>query len=150
MQRWFSFGVVMLLVLASGLSAGMDVRSRVAGAGIVEVRVAIYTSVIQEYAAEVERALEYAWQVNGTRYEVTTSIIGRQQVLGRELPSIYDDAFDVLVIPGSGRPYVDAADPRWRSAVRDFVAGGGGYVGICGGANLASMGFRERWSINAV
>ncbi|MGC9307440.1 MAG: BPL-N domain-containing protein [Thermoplasmatota archaeon] len=150
MQRWLCYMGLVMLLLAPGLSAGMPVHSSTAGADTVEVRVAIYTSVIEDYAAEVERALDYAWQDNGTRYEISSSIIGRGQVLGREPPSLHGDVFDVLVIPGSGRPYVDAADPRWRSAVRDFVAGGGGYVGICGGANLASMGFREQWSVNAV
>ncbi len=116
----------------------------------VDIKVAVYTSVVEEYAAEVERALDYAWRCNDTRYEITTHVVDRRQVLGLATPSLNDGGFDLLVVPGSGRPYVDAADPRWRSAVRSFVARGGGYVGICGGANLASMGFRERWSVNAL
>ena len=139
-----------MLFLAPGVSNGMLTNPSAAGMDIREVRVAIYTSVIEDYVIEVEQALDYAWEENGTYYKISSSIIGREQVNGRETPSLNGDAFDVLIIPGSGRPYVDAADPWWRSAVRDFVADGGGYVGICGGANIASMGFRENWSINAV
>jgi len=147
MERWLCLACLVLLCMPAPVAQGMMMHG---DAGGVEIRVAIYTSVIDEYAREVERALDYAWQDDGTRYEIVSSIIGRRQVLGRETPLLDASSFDVLVIPGSGRPYVDAADPRWRAAVRDFVADGGGYMGICGGANLASMGFRERWNVNAV
>ncbi len=147
MERWLCLACLVLLCMSAPVAQGMMAHG---AADSVEIRVAIYTSVIDDYAVEVERALDCAWQDDGTRYEIVTSIIGRRQVLGRGTPSLDAPSFDVLVIPGSGRPYVDAADPRWRAAVRDFVADGGDYVGICGGANLASMGFRERWSVNAV
>ncbi len=149
MQRWLCLTcLAVLLVPAGGAQCMMEQYGT--SSGTAEVRVAIYTSVVDDYAAEVERALDYAWRANGTSYEIITRIIGRRQVLGLAAPSLHGGEFDLLVIPGSGRPYVDAADPRWRIAVRSFVAGGGGYIGICGGANLASMGFQEQWSVNAV
>jgi len=149
MQRWLCAACVAVLLVPVLPVQGMGVQPG-AGTDTVEIRVAVYTSVIEDYAAEVERALDYAWVDGGTRYVITSSVIGRGQVLGRDTPALHTGSFDVLVIPGSGRPYVDAADPRWRDAVRGFVADGGGYVGICGGANLASMGFRERWNVNAL
>eukprot|EP01065_Artemidia_motanka_P031779 TRINITY_DN3843_c0_g1_i1.p1 TRINITY_DN3843_c0_g1~~TRINITY_DN3843_c0_g1_i1.p1 ORF type:complete len:325 (+),score=89.66 TRINITY_DN3843_c0_g1_i1:51-1025(+) len=47
--------------------------------------------------------------------------------------------FDVLVMPG-GRGYIQGRvlGEDGGSALQRWVAGGGGYVGICGGANVAS------------
>ena len=45
------------------------------------------------------------------------------------------DRFDVVVFPGgSGKKQGAALDAEGRRAVRDFVRGGGGFVGICAGA----------------
>ncbi len=104
----------------------------------VDISVAIYFSSIRRFAEEIEEPLRYSWIHEGVTYTITPYIISKQEVLEGKLSS-----FDVLVIPGSGRHYVDALNPRWRKAVVDFVEAGGGYLGICGGANLASMGFRE-------
>ncbi len=55
-------------------------------------------------------------------------------------------AFDALVVPGgSGSRQASAMDPAGRAAVRTFVGGGGGYLGICAGAYLATSGFE--WSL---
>lgn len=52
--------------------------------------------------------------------------------------------FDLLCIPG-GNMYLYAQDlsPRGKTHIREFVSGGGGYVGICGGAYFA--GERVIW-----
>jgi hypothetical protein len=55
-------------------------------------------------------------------------------------------AFDVLVVPGgSGSRQATALDEAGRGAVRRFVGNGGGYLGICAGAYLATSGFD--WSL---
>jgi glutamine amidotransferase-like uncharacterized protein len=46
---------------------------------------------------------------------------------------------DVIVVPGgSGREMGVAMEELGRASIREFVANGGGYVGICGGAYLAT------------
>ncbi len=57
--------------------------------------------------------------------------------------------FDVLLFPG-GRAHkqADALGEEGRRAVRDFVGSGGGYVGICAGAFLASAQYD--WSLGFV
>jgi len=55
----------------------------------------------------------------------------------------------VLVVPGgSGKQQAAALGSRGRTAIRQFVGGGGGYVGICGGAFLATSGYD--WSLALV
>lgn len=57
--------------------------------------------------------------------------------------------FDVLVVPGgSGRLKAEDLGDNGRIMIRDFVHNGGGYVGICGGAFLATSGYE--WSLGLV
>jgi len=114
----------------------------------VEVRVAVYDSVLKNISREAKDAVEYSWEDNGTKYEIVTSVINKSDLVRKHV--LTEGNFDVLLMPGSGRPYFDAYDLRWRKEVKKFVEDGGGYVGICGGANLASMGFNEKLSINNV
>jgi len=114
----------------------------------VEIRVAVYDSVLKNISREAKDAVEYSWEDNGTKYEIVTSVINKSDLVRKHV--LTEGNFDVLLMPGSGRPYFDAYDLRWRKEVKKFVEDGGGYVGICGGANLASMGFNEKLSINNV
>lgn len=55
--------------------------------------------------------------------------------------------FDVLVHPGgSGGKQGRALAESGRKAVREFVRGGGGYLGVCAGAYLATNDYE--WSLN--
>ncbi len=54
--------------------------------------------------------------------------------------------FDVVFFPGgSGSEVGNGLRKEGRDAVREFVAGGGGYIGICAGAYLASRSYS--WSL---
>lgn len=56
---------------------------------------------------------------------------------------------DVLVHPGgSGGGQGKALGENGRKAVRDFVNQGGGYLGVCGGAYLATNDYE--WSLNLI
>jgi len=49
--------------------------------------------------------------------------------------------FDVVVQGGGGaHAQADELEPAGREAIREFVKAGGGYLGICAGAYLASSG----------
>jgi len=57
--------------------------------------------------------------------------------------------FDVIVFPGgSGSKQAAALGERGREALRSFLRAGGGYVGICAGAYLATQ--RYAWSLRIV
>lgn len=56
---------------------------------------------------------------------------------------------DVVLFPGgSGSEMGEALDEQGRLAVREFVNRGGGYIGICGGAFLATA--KYDWSLGLV
>jgi len=57
--------------------------------------------------------------------------------------------FDVVVFPGgSGSKQAAAIGPAGHKAVRAFIKGGGGYVGICAGAYLAT--YRYTWGLKII
>jgi len=51
--------------------------------------------------------------------------------------------FDVLVIGASARQFIMGNNLFWKNAIKNFVKNGGGYVGICGGANVAAIKLNE-------
>lgn len=57
--------------------------------------------------------------------------------------------FDVLIMPGgSGSKQAAMLEDTGRDKVREFVKAGGGYVGICAGAYLASSHYE--WSLGII
>ncbi len=57
--------------------------------------------------------------------------------------------FDVVIFPGGGgHRQANALGSEGRRAVQDFVREGGGFVGICAGAFLATAGYE--WSLGLV
>jgi hypothetical protein len=57
------------------------------------------------------------------------------------------DRIDVLLVPGgSGSKQADELEEKGREAIRAFVRRGGGYVGFCAGAYLASAQYS--WSLH--
>ena len=59
------------------------------------------------------------------------------------------EQFDVVIFPGgSGSKQARSLQPEGREAVREFVSSGGGYMGICAGAYLASRGYD--WSLGII
>jgi len=107
---------------------------------ILYKNIAVYPSMVPAVKV-LQYALQYGWTIDGVSYRFNVTEIGRQATLGRTLTPLDTEHYDVLVIGASARQYVHGLDPRWKNSVQEFVADGGGYVGICGGANEASLGF---------
>jgi len=107
-----------------------------AGGGTV-IRIALYDS-ISPSVNQMEEALNYEWG-NGS-YRMVVSRIDGDNILADELNA---DNYDVLFIGASGRQYFQGVTEKWKSEVKNFIYGGGGYVGICGGANIVSRGIEH-------
>lgn len=108
--------------------------------------IAVYPSIVPAIKV-LQYALQYGWTIDGVTYRFNVTEIGRREALGRGPEPLTPDNYDVLVIGASARQYFHDFDFRWRNNVRSFVAEGGGYVGICGGANEASLGMQQPSSL---
>jgi glutamine amidotransferase-like uncharacterized protein len=85
--------------------------------------------------AAIEKAKEHRFQI---------SRITAAEIHGGKLANV-----DVLVHPGgSGGGQGKALGEIGRKAVRDFVHQGGGYLGVCGGAYLATNDYE--WSLKLI
>jgi len=103
---------------------------------VIEIKIALYDS-ISPSVNLIERAFHYAWEKNGVEYEMKVDRIDYKDVINGL------DEYDVLVIGASGRQYFHGLIPKWKENVKKFIENGGGYIGICGGANMASMGYEK-------
>ena len=71
--------------------------------------------------------------------DVTTYRMGPHEIRGGALRQ-----FDVLIQPGGkSRDQAEALGEAGRVAIRNFVQEGGGYLGFCAGAYLATCGYRR-------
>ncbi|KAA0007111.1 MAG: hypothetical protein FE045_01080 [Thermoplasmata archaeon] len=104
---------------------------------IVYKRIAVYPSIVPAVKV-LETSLKYGWHANGKTYVFLVNEISQKDILLGKLRN-----YDALVIGASGRQYLYGIDKLWKERVRQFIASGGGYLGICGGANEASMGYEK-------
>ena len=83
-------------------------------------------------------------QLNGTNAATTLVEITPEEIRAGTLTN-----FDVVIFAGgSGSQEAKAIGEEGRAAVEKFVAAGGGYVGICAGAYLATAGYP--WSMKII
>jgi glutamine amidotransferase-like uncharacterized protein len=79
----------------------------------------------------------------------TIPLCDAEVVTATEIQSGRLDRFDVIIFPGGGgRRQAMALGTEGRRSVQDFVRAGGGFVGICAGAFLATAGYD--WSLGLV
>lgn len=103
------------------------------------VRVAVFDYPDKESSGP-RNLKQFLTPANGFKYQVVRPAEIRSGVL---------KDFDVLIMPGgSGSKQSKALEPEGRKAVRQFVRNGGGYVGICAGAYLASSHYK--WSLGVI
>ena len=106
------------------------------------INVAVYPSIVPAIKV-LEYSLKYGWEVDGIYYQFNVSEINMKEAEGRGRNPLNTANYDVLVIGASARQYFHGINTRWKENVRKFVASGGGYVGVCGGANEASLGYEH-------
>ena len=134
----FLISVLFLLPVAASLDIqpADDSHEANAAPAAQTIHVALYDS-ISPSVRQLFQALNYTWQ--GTQsYQLQVGLIGMRDVLTGSLSD-----YDVLVIGASGRQYFHSLLPAWRRAVIEFIENGGGYLGICGGANIVSRGIEH-------
>ncbi|MBI5397185.1 MAG: succinylglutamate desuccinylase/aspartoacylase family protein [Verrucomicrobia bacterium] len=97
---------------------------------------------------ETRVALYDAGGTGGQGVPRVTELLGKRpnttvvRVCGDDIAGGALDQFDVVIVPGgSGSKEAAAIGVEGRARLRKFVEDGGGYIGICAGAYLATSGF---------
>lgn len=87
---------------------------------------------------------DYEWKKQNHLYKIQTTSINDNDILAGKLTK---EKFDVLLVPGGGVGDGEAVVKgihflpkvrKWKKQIKKFVQNGGGYIGICGGAALAT------------
>ena len=126
---------LVLIALLSSLAVG---RAGADETGPVSptIRVAAYDD------AGVSQSLQQVLDVLGEYADVTCERIKADGIRNGKLAD-----YDVLIHPGgSGSKQAGSLEEAGRDRVREFVDGGGGFVGICAGSYLASSDYS--WSLH--
>lgn len=104
-----------------------------------QIRVALFDAKLDDGEAtkDLKRILEgesvFAWEVLNSA----------------DIQPGWLSGYDVVIIPGGNAvKQIERLGSIGKDAVREFVRDGGGYVGICGGAKLATAGYD--WSLALV
>jgi len=107
------------------------------------VRVALYECGSSFNEKQFVSLCNYEWKKNNKTFRFESTVIDNDDVLGTGPHPLTNENFDVFIIGASAKSYLmDGVNENWKSTVQDFVANGGGYIGVCGGANAASQGFK--------
>lgn len=132
--RWLLVAAIMLSsVLVAAVDSGEPDKTR-------PIRVAVYGG--EGVASGTDLGKVFSEAKGGQAFVV--SKIGPQQIRQGGLSEV-----DVLIHPGgSGGKQGRGLEAEGREAVRGFVKGGGGYVGICAGAYLATNDYS--WSLGLI
>ena len=138
--------VAFTFVLVSLFSLSFSHFSESRTQKIVYKEIAVYPSIVPAIKV-LEYAIQYGWKINDVHYKFNVTEISRQEVMGFGRKPLTPENYDVFVIGASARQYVHGIAFKWKDNVRSFIANGGGYVGICGGANEASQGMPHPSSV---
>lgn len=124
------------IVLLTQFWGGPRVFKQAVAADESQVRVAVYTD------SGASRSVKALLQLLNENPALQVEKITARQIQSEKLQS-----FDVLIQPGgSGGKQGRTLETTDRDAVRTFVRDGGGYVGFCAGAYLASCDYD--WSLH--
>jgi len=109
---------------------------------VKEINVALYNGGIIN--ADFFKIFHYEWKINSTIYRFNVTVLNEEDIRGKTKTKLTNENFDVLLISGAARTYLqNGFNLKWRKGIQDFIANGGGYIGICGGAIAASMGYEK-------
>jgi len=126
--------IVLLLIFVFPVNANKE--------KVVYKEIAVYPSIVPAVKV-LEYSLQFGWYANGKHYIFNVTQIGFKEAEGFGRRALSNKNYDVFVIGASARQYFHGISKKWKENVRQFVANGGGYVGICGGANEASLGIEN-------
>jgi len=86
----------------------------------------------------------YSWIANDTLYKFTIRELTLDEVAGFGDKPLNTDNYDLLIVGANYNSYIrDCVNNKIRKNIKDFLSDGGGYIGSCAGATLASMGFEK-------
>lgn len=137
-QRIFPYCTIVIflfLIFALCLSSGIQMPS---DREDIIIEIGLYSS-ISPSVQQLFECFHYSWETPEVSYQFNVTLIDRPEVLGYGR-ALNTDNYDVVVIGASGRQYFHALQEEWRTNMKQFLKDGGGYLGICGGANAASQG----------
>src|SRR5436190_10366612 len=138
MRSWAGSICVVLTTIFGLASVGRCEEKAAAASKAAAIRVAVYKG------EGASKSRETVVKVLKERPGIEVQDITVEEIKAGKLGE-----FDVVIQPGgSGSGQGKALGEEGRAAVKKFVEGGGGYVGVCAGAYLATCDYE--WSLGVL
>lgn len=88
--------------------------------------------------------LNYTWEANGKIYHFDVRELSYEELRGRGERPLTIENYDVFIVGANFNAYLkDGLDQEFRQTVEQFLSDGGGYLGVCAGAFVASQGYEN-------
>jgi hypothetical protein len=86
----------------------------------------------------------YSWEANGHKYKFNITELTLDEIKGGGQHPLTNQNFDLLVVGAAFNSfYKDGSHPKILKSIRNFVANGGGYIGVCSGSVFATQGYEK-------
>ncbi len=136
-MKLFAISIGLMLVFLNG-SIYEDEDVVTIEDDLVTIEVAVYDVIIEDPGVDTLLMLDgFQWSVGGKTYRFNLTTIYFWNVISGDLTK---ENYDALVISGTPLDFFHAVIPMWREEIKKFVCNGGGYIGICAAAAIATHG----------
>lgn len=109
----------------------------------IKIRVAMFPLATQSDRLIVS-CLSYSWSGNGKCYEFDVRELSYEELEGEGEKPLNKQNYDVFIVGANYDSYLkEGSKSSFRDNVKKFLSDGGGYLGICAGAFLASQGYEK-------
>jgi hypothetical protein len=84
----------------------------------------------------------YFWEANGKKYKFNITELTLDEINGGGKHPLTNENFDLIVVGASFDSfYKHGSNPKLLESIRNFIANGGGYIGVCSGTVFATQGY---------
>lgn len=86
----------------------------------------------------------YYWEANGRKYRFNITVLTLEEIKGKGKHPLTKENFDLLVVGASFDSfYKHGSNQKILESIRNFIANGGGYIGVCSGTVFATQGYEK-------
>ena len=92
----------------------------------------------------IQICLNYTWEENGNKYRFNVRELNSEELRGKGDYPLNKQNFDVFIVGANFNSYInDGRDENFQKTVKKFLSDGGGFLGVCAGAFVASQGYEQ-------
>jgi hypothetical protein len=138
--------IAIVLIFFSMLIPLQIFSENVKGSGNQDLRI-INVAQYPRYAGcdeTFDLIFNYSWEINGKKYKFDITELTLDEIKGGGKHPLTNKNFDLIVVGASFDSfYKHGSNKKILESIRNFIANGGGYIGVCSGTVFATQGYEK-------